>query len=282
MNPPDFEPLRLLKNNAPLDDFCGLSPTEMHRLLYNPYGVKSPLGFQDSIEGSTLDSIPFFRLTEEFLKIVSREESIKLTPLGALPRKVLHELYDHRLITEDLIESGFSKLSREQDSVAITSVHQNTLLTGLIKKTKGKLSLTKDGKNHLSPDERSNLFIRIFSIFTNSFEWASNDGYPPRDVGQRGWAFTVYLIDKFGASDHSVEFYGDRYLKAFPKSLALFTPAPWGVPRDHFLSCYHVRAFTRFLEWFGFVTAESTHGVHNAHLDIVKRTDVFGKVFRFG
>jgi len=178
MNPPDFAPLRLLQNNVPLDDFCGLTPTEMHRLMYNPYGVNSPLGFQESIEDSTLDCIPFFWLTEEFLKIVSREKSIKLTPLGALPRKVLHELYDHKFITEDLIEAGFSKLSREQDSVAMTSVHQSALLTGLIKKTKGKLSLTRDGKNHLSPDERSNLFIRIFSIFTNSFEWASNDGYP--------------------------------------------------------------------------------------------------------
>jgi hypothetical protein len=250
--------------------------------MYNPYGVNSPLGFQESIEDSTLDCIPFFWLTEEFLKIVSREKSIKLTPLGALPRKVLHELYDHKFITEDLIEAGFSKLSREQDSVAMTSVHQSALLTGLIKKTKGKLSLTRDGKNHLSPDERSNLFIRIFSIFTNSFEWASTDGYPPRDVGQRGWAFTVYLLDKYGSDDHSVEFYGDKYLKAFPKSSALFTPAPWGMPQDHFVSCYHVRSFTRFLEWFGFVTVESTHGVHNAHLDIVKRTKVFGKVFRCG
>ena len=282
MNRPDFEPLRLLKNNAPLDDFCGLSPTEMHRLLYNPYGVKSPFGFQDSIEDSTLDLIPFFRLSEEFLKIIQRENSIKLTPLDALQRKVVHELYAHKFIAEDLIESGFSKLSKEQDSVAITSVHQSTLLTGLIKKTKGRLSLTKNGENLLSPHERSNLFIRIFSIFTNRFEWASNDGYPPGDVGQIGWAFTVYLLDKFGASDNPVEFYGDRYLNAFPKSLALFTPAPWGTPRDHFISCYHVRTFTRFLEWFGFVTVESTHGIRNVHLDVVKRTDVFGKVFRFG
>ena len=134
----------------------------------------------------------------------------------------------------------------------------------------------------MSPDERSSLFIRIFSIFTNSFDWSSNDRYPPRDVGQRGWAFTVYLLDKFGDEDHSVEFYGEKYLKAFPKSLALFTPAPWGAPYDHFLSCYHVRSFTRFLEWFGFVTVESTHGVHNAHLDIVKRTEVSERVIRFG
>jgi hypothetical protein len=117
MNHPDFEPVRLLLNNAPVDDFCGLSPTEMHHLLYDAYGDKSPLGLRIDIENSTLDDMPFFRLTEEFLRIISREESIKLTPLGALPRKTVHELYGHKLITEDIIEAGFSKLSREQNSL---------------------------------------------------------------------------------------------------------------------------------------------------------------------
>ena len=281
MNSPDFEPLKLLKNNAPLDDFSGLSPTEMHRLLYNPYGVNSPLGFQRTIEDSTLDQIPFFRLTEEFLKIVKRDESIKLTPLGALPRKVLHELYSHKFITETFIESGIVKLSREQDSVVITSVHRSTLLTGLIKEKKGKLGLTKDGEKLLSSVDRSELFQMVFSIFTTRFEWASNDRYPPGDDGQIGWAFTVYLIDKYGSDDHSVEFYGEKYLKAFPNCLAHFTPAPWEKSEGQFMSCYQVRTFTRFLEWFGLVKVESTHEIRNAHLDLVKCTDVFGRVFRF-
>jgi len=109
MNQPDFEPARLLLNNAPLNDFCGLSPAEMHHLLYSAYGDKSPLGLRNDIENSTLNEIPFFRMTEEFLKIISREESIKLTPLGALPRKVLHELYNHKFIIEEIIEAGYSK-----------------------------------------------------------------------------------------------------------------------------------------------------------------------------
>jgi len=281
MNRPDFEPLRLLKNNAPLDDFCGLSPSEMHHLLYDAYGEKSPLGVRSDIENSTLNDIPFFRLTEEFLKIIQREKSIKLTPLGALPRKVLHELYDHKFITEEIIESGYSKLSREQGSVGISSVHLSTMLTGAIKKANGKLSLTKNGERLLQPGERVVLFKEILSTFTDKFEWAENDGYPPSQVGQLGWGFTVYLLDKFGATENTVEFYADNYAIAFPKSLALFTPAPWGTPKDHFISCYHVRTFTRFLEWFGFVTVETTHGILNAHLDKVKRTEVFGKIFMF-
>ena len=32
------------RNNTPLDDFCGLSPAQIHRLLYDPFGEESPAG----------------------------------------------------------------------------------------------------------------------------------------------------------------------------------------------------------------------------------------------
>jgi hypothetical protein len=281
MNHPDFEPVRLLLNNAPLDDFLGLSPTEMHHLLYDAYGDKSPLGLRSDIETSTLDEIPFIRLTEEFLKIISREESIKLTPLEALPRKTIHELYGHKLITEDIIEAGFSKLSREQDSTAITTVHLNTLVLGVVKKAKGRLSLTKKGAQLLQPGERVNLFTETLSTYTNKFNWSSNDGYPQSPVGQLGWGFTVYLLEKFGSSEHTIEFYAEKYLRAFPKLLEFFPARPYGTPEGDFVNCYSVRTFERFLEWFGFVKVEHVHGMHGKQSDSVKRTDLFQEVFRF-
>jgi hypothetical protein len=281
MNNPDFEPVRLRINNAPLDDFCGLSPTEMHHLLYDAYGKKSPLGLRSDIQNSTLNEIPFFRLTEEFLKIVRREKSIKLTPLGALPRKTLHELYNHKFITEDIIEAGFSKLSREQDSIAMTSAHLNTLISGVVKKANGRLSLTKKGQQLLQPGERVNLFTETLSTYTDRFNWSSNDGYPQSPVGQLGWGFTVYLLEKFGQSERTVEFYAEKYLKAFPKLLEFFPARPYGTPEGDFVNCYSVRTFERFLEWFGFVKVEHLHGMHGRQSESVKRSNVFPKVFRF-
>ena len=64
MNRLDIEPLRLLKNNSALDDFCRLSPAGMHHLLYDAYVDKSPLRIRIEIENTTLESMPFFRLTE--------------------------------------------------------------------------------------------------------------------------------------------------------------------------------------------------------------------------
>jgi hypothetical protein len=96
--PDDIETNILLRNNTPLDDFLGLSPTEIHHLLYDTFGDKSPVQFRDNIDDETLDQIPLFRIAEEFLKIIYRDNQIKLTPLGALPKKVMVELYDKRFL----------------------------------------------------------------------------------------------------------------------------------------------------------------------------------------
>lgn len=281
MNQPDFEPLRLLVNNAPLQDFYGLSPTEMYHLLYDAYGDESPLALRNEIDSSTLDRIHFFRLTEEFLKIVIREKSIKLTPLGALPRKTVLELHSHKFITKDIIEVGAFKLSREQDSIAITSVHLNTLGMGATRKLHGRLGLTKRGQQLLQTEQRVNLFRETLSSYTERFNWSSNDGYPPAPVGQLGWGFTVYLLERFGQSEQPIEFYTDRYLKAFPTLLEAFPKRQYGTPMEDFANCYRVRVFERFLEWFGFVTIEHIHEIHGRQFDTVKRTDLFQTVFRF-
>jgi hypothetical protein len=281
MDSPDLEPIQILSNNTPLDDFCGLTPTEVHHLLYDTFGEKSPLKFHADIDNSTLDGIPFFRLTEELLKILERDRFIKLTLLGALPRKTLHELYDHKFITEGIIESGFSKLTREIDSVALRTLHITTQLTGTIKKSNSKLTLTKKGERFLHPQHRVELFKETLSIFTDRFNWAANDAYTSEPIGQLGWGFTIYILDKFGGEEHTMRFYADKYLCAFPKVLNFFPERDYMKPENQFYACYSVRTFERFLEWFGFVTIQRERNVFHKPETKVKRSELMGKVFRF-
>jgi hypothetical protein len=277
----DLEPIQILSNNTPLDDFCGLTPTEIHHLLYDTFDEKSPIKFQPNIDNSTLEGIPFFRLTEELLKIIARDTFIKLTPLGALPKKVLHELYDHKFITEGIIESGFSKLTREIDSVALRTMHITTQLTGAIKKSNGKLMLTKKGNSFLQPEHRIEHFKEVFSAFTERFNWAVNDTYTQGPVAQLGWGFSMYLLHKFGGEEQTMTFYADKYLRAFPKVLTFFPDREYMKPENQFYACYSVRNFERFLEWFGFVTIKREKNVFNNPDRKVKRSELMGSVFRF-
>ena len=91
-------------NAAPLSAFSGLAPAQMHELLYDPWAPASPLRLRPALPSAVLDQIPFFRLTEELLRVVQRDGSIKRTAPGTLPGKYLHELYDLGFIRKEIVD----------------------------------------------------------------------------------------------------------------------------------------------------------------------------------
>lgn len=76
-----------LRNNMPVENFLGFTLRELLYLLYDTFGEKSPLQFSNDLDDTTLDQIPLFRIVEEYLKIIRRDKQIKLTPMGAVPKK---------------------------------------------------------------------------------------------------------------------------------------------------------------------------------------------------
>ena len=180
--PDDTETNILLRNNSPVDDFSGLSPTEIYHLLYDTFGDKSPVQFRNDIEDKTLDQIPLFRIVEDYLKIIQRDKQIKLTPLGALPKKVMIELYDKKFLLDEHIESGITKLWREEDCIAIRNARLTAELAGLVKKVTGKLTLTKTATKLLETNNRLQIFKQFFQSFTDKFLWSFNDRYPEQPI----------------------------------------------------------------------------------------------------
>ena len=221
-----FEPAIVLKNNTPVDDFCGLTPTEMHRLLHNPLSVESPLALRSEITGQTLDDVPFFRLAEELLQMIEKVNSMDLTSTGALKRNVIMELYSKRILPEWEIEEGIMKLSRENDSTVIRSLRHILEFSRVVRRVHDKLKLTKEGNRLTRDDNRIELFRSLLSTFTLGFAWSSNDRYTELPAGQYGWAYSIYLLMTFGNEPRPVQFYADKYLQASPMSFAGSPTAP--------------------------------------------------------
>lgn len=269
----------LLQNNTPSDEFLGLTPTEIHYLLYDTFGDKSPIQFIDKIENKTLDQIPLFRIAEEFLKIIQRDKQIKLTPLGALPKKVTVELYDKRILTDEHIESGIIKLWKEDDCIAIKSARLTAELAGLVRKLNGKLILTKTATKLLETNNRLQIFKSFYKAFTDKFLWSFNDGYPDQPIGQFGWAFSIIMLDKFGDKQKTADFYAEKYLKAFPKFITFFQHEYTTVEQQLF-RCYAVRTFEKFFLWFGFVTVDKQNKLLDLDTDKFKRTDLVNNIFK--
>ena len=278
--PNNIEPNIYHRNNSPMDDFLGLSPSEIHELVYDTFGEKSPVQYRDDIGDETLDQIPLFRIAEEFLKIIYRDKQIKLTPLGALPKKVMVELYDKRFLLDEHIESGLTKLWKEDDCIAIKSARLTAELAGLVKKTNGKLTLTKTGTKLLETNNRLQIFKQFFKAFTEKFSWSYNDGYPEEPIGQLAWAFSIIILDKFGDQPQYIELYADKYLKAFPIFITLFEHS-YTTPERQFYRCYGVRTYDRFFLWFGFMTVEKQKSYFDIDTDKFKRTELVRRIFRF-
>jgi len=270
----------MLLNNRPVENFLGLTPTEVHYLLYDTYGEKSPLQFSNDLDDNTLNQIPIIRIAEEYLQIVQRDKQIKLTPSGALPRKVMFELYDKRILLDEQIESGLVKLWKEQDCISIANARFTAELAGLVRKANGKLTLTKKGAKLIQPENRIQLFKLFFQSFTEKLMWGSNDGYVDKTVGQLGWAFSIYMLIKFGDQAFTTDFYAEKYLKAFPNFITFFEPR-FSTPEEQCAHCYGIRTFDRFLLWFGFVTVEKQKQYLDLETDKFLKTDIVNKVFKF-
>ena len=269
----------LLRNNTPVDDFLGLSPKKIHYLLYDTFGDQSPVRLKDLIDDQTLDQIPIFRIVEEYLKLIQRDKHIKLTPLGALPKKVMVELYDRRFLPDEHIESGLTKLWREEDSIAIRSARLTAELAGLVKKISGRLTLTKTATKLLETNNRFEIFRHFFKAFTEKFLWSFNDGYPEQPIGQLGWAFSLRMLHQFGDQPQTVDFYADKYLKAFPNFITFFRP-DYSTPERQFFRCYGVRTFNRFFLWFGLVTVDQQKIYLDLDTDKFKRTELVQHIFK--
>ncbi|MGI4743330.1 MAG: hypothetical protein ACRYG7_49900 [Janthinobacterium lividum] len=240
-------------NTTPLANFCGLSPAQMHQLLFHPLEPGGVVQLRAEMPNEVLDQIPFLRLTEAFLRLLHREGGIRLTPLGALPLKYLRELYALGFILEPGIETGIHKLHREIDSLALTTLHQTTRLAGLARLARGQLLLTKKGSQLLAAGQRPALWQLVLHTFTARFPWASHDGYTSPTAGQVGWAYSVYLLARFGAEARPASFYAGHYQRAFPIALVDFADATYASPAEQLASCYEVRTFERGLNWFGLV-----------------------------
>lgn len=252
----DIESIISDYNNTPDERLSGLTPVETNELIYNAFGESSPVKIKEKISDEILDKIPFLRITEELLKIIEREKFIKLTPLGALPKKVVVELYNHKQIPEFIIESGMYKLSKEADTISILTCRIVCELSGIVKKKLGKLTLTKKGENYLKNENRLELFKTIFKSFTSKFNWGYHDLFPQEPVAQYGSLFSIYLLLQFGNNELPSDFYSERYLRVFSKFISLFEESDFRSAFKQFNHCYQVRTFERFTDWFGFTISE--------------------------
>jgi hypothetical protein len=130
-----FDRLVSDRDNTPLDDFYGLSPAQIHRLLYAPFGVESLA--RDNLELTDFPETSFLEILKQILLGLS-QGGLKVTAKGNLPAA-----FSRSVALSYYREKGFRKMTRfggfrkEQDWGEIHAVGLTAELAGFVKKKEG-------------------------------------------------------------------------------------------------------------------------------------------------
>lgn len=263
------------QNNRSIAEFEGYSPFEMHQILHFTFEPESPLKLQ-KLSDSDYKKIPILNQIKYLMNLIDRSGELKLTKRGFLPTKVVSELYQKGFLKDEFIDKGYAKLYKETDSLSVHLTRILLELAGLTKKRHGKLSLTRSSKKILQ--NNFDLLRLILLTFATKFNWAYNDGYGENQIGQLGYGFSFILLSKYGEDKRLDSFYSKKYFKAFSRTFETSEPI-YGTREEYNHSCYSIRTFDRFLDFFGLITIEK-EGRGFDSIKYIAKTDLFDKLIK--
>ncbi len=260
-----FDELKIIVtgNKRPLSDFEDYSSEEMHSMLYQPFSSDCPVQILNPSD-EHYAKIPMFMLIRHLMKLIADNGEMKLTARGYLPVKVVKDMYSQKYLTDSFIERGWSKVYQELEIEFVHLAHILIVASRLAKKRHGKLSLTKVGEKLLK--DNYGLLKKVITTHTLRFNWAYLDAYGENGIGQIGVCFSLILIDKYSEKFRDADFYAEKYFTAYPHLITDIS----------LCSCYSVRTFRRFMEYFGIVEVQESYDwTSNSQ---IKKTELFNKI----
>lgn len=249
-------------NSTPRSDFNGLSPEEMHNVMYHPFTEQCVVSLNKLCK-EQYDKIPLVRQALFLMNTLSETE-LKLTKLGWLPLKIVAETYrlgQHEWIIEELNQKHIN----EYDANSVWMARSTLELLGWVKTRKGMLSLTIKGKKALSNiDSAANEILRFSLIGVGLHTF---DGNEDGRIGNLGMAYSVWLLHKYGSTWHSGEFYQEHYQKVF------------NFPDKY--STYATRVFARLFYWLGLVETRLNKQSKPLYPWEYRKTELLQMIFSF-
>ena len=238
------------QNRRAIPEFEGYSPAEMQDILDNSFEENGIIRLKKP-KGLAYQSVPVLNLVKYLSGLILKAGEMKLTLKGFLPVKIVADMYSQGFYKEYYIESGLTKLYKEQDSISIHHAKVLLLVSGLTKKRNNKLSITKKAEKIISNDYL--LLKLLFKKFTEKFNWAYADGYGENSIGQLGYGYSLILVEKYGKKERNDRFYAEKYFNAYPALLNNLPDPGYSTIEEYAKNCYSIRTFERFLKYFGLI-----------------------------
>ena len=242
-------------NQAPNDDFHGLSSEQMHRFLYFPFESPHLVSFPTRLD--ILPQAPVVSLFKLLCDAIG-DSGLKPTATGNLPRQTCRDVALAFWGAEKYAEkSRYGEIRSEPEFV---DLHVTRLLAesaGLVRNYKGKFILGKDCRKLLAEYGLAGVYPRLFQAFALKFNWAFRDRYQAIPMVQQSFLFTLHLLKRYGTTWRSSTFYEDCFLTAFPQLLQDIRPlGDYFSPETVLRRCYSLRCLENFAEFMGLAEIE--------------------------
>jgi len=244
------------QNRTGREDFAGLSPEQMGRLLYHPFDSPEIVTFPEVLAAEpTAPILTLFGLLVEAIG----EQGLKPTAKGNLPRAFCREA---ALVYwgEDRYRerTRYGNINKEEDFFELHVARLVAEMAGLIRKYRGKFILGRDCRNLLGKFGMAGIYPRLLHAYAEEFNWGYRDGYPDLPFIQQAFLFTLYLLHCRGGSWLPHSFYEAAFLRAFPRVLDEVPPEAFFGPEKTVRSCYTLRTLENFAGYLGLAEVEPT------------------------
>ena len=242
------------RNRRPVDEFHGLSPEQMYRMLNFPFTSPELVRFPEVVD--TAPAAPILTLFNLLVEAIG-EHGLKPTAKGNLPRKLCRdaaliywgqETYGER--------TRFGGINREDDFPDLHITRLVAELAGVFRKYKGHFILSRDCRKSLGANGLAAIYPRLLRTYVEQFNWGYWDGYPELRFIQSAFLFTLYLLTQYGDTWQPHLFYEDCFLRAFPAVLDEVPQRPAFTPEDEVRTCYTWRTLVHFAGFLGLAAVE--------------------------
>jgi hypothetical protein len=205
------------QNALPLADFLGLSPTELHELLYSPLdNLSSIIILNSTFNTELLENVPLILKGMVIIKMLSEAGEVKATQNGFLPKKIVNAVYN--TAPDPFFHHEFEVPSEERFP-SILALRYNLVDCGWVKLRNRKFSLTKTGSKLAEKGFSSEDYVKLLVHRLMKHNWAFEAGNPEILFIQTSALFLLFILFQQGNQLFNLQDLTRIYLRAFPSVL---------------------------------------------------------------
>ncbi|WP_027707343.1 YecA family protein [Zooshikella ganghwensis] len=243
------------RNNRPIDDFCGLSPTQMSNWLYAPFNELTDVKISVP---SDLSASPVMRYLSVMLDaMVEQGGSIKATAKGNLPAKLVQQA---SALLPEFAVAEFETMPSISDYTGSNEDKFNALhytrvlaeLAGIINFERGRFHLSDGILKQYQQQGIAGFFLPLLETVVEQYNWGYLDGWSD-DVSLKSfWLFMLWRLQSHGSLERLIK----DVETAFPDLVKQVPKSKYRSQQDLLGVLIEVRFIENFLQFWGFVTMD--------------------------